>query len=263
MSKGLHRSLSHQHLIPDHNGFLHPEVVFWDHHLKDTILWEADSSCYDKFMHVLSGPWKVVSLLCPPPDWGGGWPCFIVALFLIAFTTALVDDVASLFGCAVGIPNMVTALTLVAMGTSLPDLFVSMRAAVQDSNADNTIGNVTGSNVVNVFFGLGLPWFFASIRWSIGGANDEWRSRVPAHIVEKYPGGAFYVDAGDLAFSVLVFSVCACSTIAVLMFRRKFYGAELGGQGKKGAAAAMIFIYFVFFTFSMLKIFGVLPETLL
>ena len=50
-----------------------------------------------------------------------------------------------------------------ALGTSLPDTFASKIAAVTEKTADNAIGNVTGSNSVNVFMGLGIPWMIASI----------------------------------------------------------------------------------------------------
>ena len=53
------------------------------------------------------------------------------------------------------------------MGTSLPDLFASKTAAVQERHADNSVGNVTGSNSVNVFLGLGLPWSIAAIYHAI------------------------------------------------------------------------------------------------
>ena len=61
--------------------------------------------------------------------------------------------------------DSVTAITFVALGTSLPDLFASKQAATMDDTADNSIGNVTGSNSVNVFLGLGLPWLIAAIYW--------------------------------------------------------------------------------------------------
>ena len=54
------------------------------------------------------------------------------------------------------------AITFVALGTSLPDTFASKAAAANEKNADNAIGNVTGSNSVNVFLGLGLPWVIAA-----------------------------------------------------------------------------------------------------
>lgn len=55
------------------------------------------------------------------------------------------------------------AITFVALGTSLPDTFASRAAAMQEKYADNAIGNITGSNSVNVFLGLGVPWLIASI----------------------------------------------------------------------------------------------------
>ena len=61
-------------------------------------------------------------------------------------------------GCQISLKPEVTAITFVALGTSLPDTFASMAAARGDKYADNSIGNVTGSNSVNVFLGLGLGW---------------------------------------------------------------------------------------------------------
>ncbi len=69
-------------------------------------------------------------------------------------------------GCLIGLKDSVTAITFVALGTSLPDLFASKQSATQEKTADNSIGNVTGSNSVNVFLGLGLPWVIASIYWT-------------------------------------------------------------------------------------------------
>ena len=46
---------------------------------------------------------------------------------------------------------------------SLPDTFASMAAAAQDENADASIGNITGSNSVNVFLGIGIPWVLATL----------------------------------------------------------------------------------------------------
>jgi len=57
-------------------------------------------------------------------------------------------DLASIFGCLVGMKDTFTAITLVALGTSLPDTFASKLAAKMDKHADNAVGNVTGSNSV-------------------------------------------------------------------------------------------------------------------
>ena len=50
--------------------------------------------------------------------------------------------------------DSITAITMVALGTSVPDLFASKEAACGDPYADASIGNVTGSNSVNVFLGI-------------------------------------------------------------------------------------------------------------
>ena len=61
-----------------------------------------------------------------------------------------------------GIPQLVIGLTIVAMGTSLPEAAVSISAALKGS-ADITIGNVVGSNIMNVLVILGLTSVICTI----------------------------------------------------------------------------------------------------
>ena len=119
----------------------------------------------DYILHFFAFPWKVLFAFVPPPHIWGGWLCFFVSLFVIGVLTAIVGDAAAIFGCLVGLKDSVTAITFVALGTSLPDTFASAIAAKKEKTADNAIGNVTGSNSVNVFLGLGLPWVIAAIYW--------------------------------------------------------------------------------------------------
>lgn len=67
--------------------------------------------------------------MIPPCEWGNGKPAFAVALTFIGLITAVVSEVATVLGCTLGIKSAVTAITLVAVGTSLPDTFASMSAA--------------------------------------------------------------------------------------------------------------------------------------
>ena len=83
----------------------------------------------DAFWHFVLIGWKVFYALIPPPHYGGGLPCFGVALAFIGITTAIVGEFAELFGCVIGLKPTVTAITFVALGTSLPDTFASMTAA--------------------------------------------------------------------------------------------------------------------------------------
>lgn len=122
-----------------------------------------DISFMEGLLHFICIGWKLLFAIIPPPHYNGGWSCFIMALCMIGVVTYVVGEFANLFGCVLGIPPAVTAITFVALGTSLPDTFASMVAARQEKYADSAVGNVTGSNSVNVFLGLGLPWVIAVI----------------------------------------------------------------------------------------------------
>lgn len=133
----------------------------------------------------------------------GGKAAFFAALFYIGLTTWFVGEMAELLGCVIGIDESVTAITLVALGTSLPDTFASMTAARSSEYADSAIGNVTGSNSVNVFLGLGLPWAVASTYWAV-----------------YHQGKSYAVPAGAVAFSVFVFLIVAVFCFIILFGRR-------------------------------------------
>eukprot|EP00929_Paragymnodinium_shiwhaense_P025214 TRINITY_DN15310_c0_g1_i2.p1 TRINITY_DN15310_c0_g1~~TRINITY_DN15310_c0_g1_i2.p1 ORF type:complete len:1038 (+),score=176.85 TRINITY_DN15310_c0_g1_i2:161-3274(+) len=208
---------------------------------------QAQAAASDWFFHVLCLPWKFVFAFVPPASVLGGWMCFWVALAAIGCVTAIIGDMASLLGCVVGIPDGITAITLVACGTSLPDTFASKMATQQDDTADNSIGNVTGSNSVNVFLGLGLPWSIAAVYWEMNGVTPAWRKRLHQGksyedlFLPVYPDGGFIVPAGALASSVLVFIVVAVTCLMILFLRRKAYGGELGGP-KRGQARDSMFL---------------------
>ena len=75
-------------------------------------------------------PFNQVSFaFVPPVCFGGGWPAFVVSLSFIAIMTVIVGDLAGLFGCVCGLDPGITAITFVALGTSMPDLFASKAAA--------------------------------------------------------------------------------------------------------------------------------------
>lgn len=62
-----------------------------------------------------------------------------------------------------GIPQLVIGLTIVAMGTSAPEAAVSITAAFEGS-ADIAIGNIVGSNILNVFIILGIAAVIVSMK---------------------------------------------------------------------------------------------------
>jgi len=187
----------------------------------------------DYILHFLSFYWKVLHAFVPPTDMAGGWYTFVVSLCFIGGITALVGDAAKILGSCLGLEDSVTAITFVALGTSLPDTFASMEATVSDETADAAITNVTGSNSVNVFLGLGLPWTMATVY----------------HIAN---GTKYHYPAGSIVFSVLVFFAFAVVCIARLVFRRYYYDGELGGN-KMFAYVCSAFLGFSWFCYILLS----------
>ncbi|XP_030627646.1 sodium/calcium exchanger 3 isoform X9 [Chanos chanos] len=194
-------------------------------------------SCFDYVMHFLTVFWKVLFACVPPTEYWNGWACFFVSIVIIGLLTAIIGDLASHFGCTIGLKDSVTAVVFVALGTSVPDTFASKVAAVQDTYADASIGNVTGSNAVNVFLGIGMAWSVAAVYWHM-------------------KGKAFYVPAGSLAFSVTLFTIFAFLAVSVLLYRRRAHiGGELGGpRGHRLLTTAFFFsLWFLYILFSSLE----------
>ena len=75
-------------------------------------------------------------------------------VLLVKGADFFVDGAAGIAG-KLGIPQLIVGLTIVAMGTSLPEAAVSITSALKGS-AGITIGNVVGSNIMNVLVILGI-----------------------------------------------------------------------------------------------------------
>nr|XP_020856894.1 sodium/calcium exchanger 1 isoform X5 [Phascolarctos cinereus] len=194
-------------------------------------------SCFDYVMHFLTVFWKVLFAFVPPTEYWNGWACFIVSILMIGLLTAFIGDLASHFGCTIGLKDSVTAVVFVALGTSVPDTFASKVAATQDQYADASIGNVTGSNAVNVFLGIGVAWSIAAIYHAANGKEFE-------------------VSPGTLAFSVTLFTIFAFINVGVLLYRRRpEIGGELGGPrtAKLLTSSLFVLLWLLYIFFSSLE----------
>lgn len=80
---------------------------------------------------------------------------FITGVALIIFGANFLVDGASSLAKKFNIPTIVIGLTVVAFGTSMPELVVSVYSALS-GNSDIAIGNVVGSNIFNVLLIVGL-----------------------------------------------------------------------------------------------------------
>ncbi|CAF1111567.1 unnamed protein product [Rotaria sordida] len=186
---------------------------------------EKPATCKDYMLHFISFFWKFLFAFVPPTSLAGGWLCFVVSILIIGMLTAVIGDLATHFGCTIGLTDTMTAIAFVALGTSLPDTFASKVAAEHDKYADSSIGNVNGSNAVNVFLGIGLPW-----------AMSAW--------YHYFKQTKFEVEKGSLSFSVTLFCSFAGIAIILLMIRRlKFFGGgELGGPTKYRIISSLLFL---------------------
>jgi len=226
---------------------------------------QQEAKFLDWVMHVLFFPWKMIYALGTPPSiYFGGWVCFVIALIHIGILTAIIGDMAELFGCAADIPDNITAITVVALGTSLPDLFASKTAATGDEFADASIVNVTGSNSVNVFLGIGLPWLMASLYWHLVDASEDelWMEKYASRYLGRCPTGCFVVESGELTFSVVVFSIGAVVCLVVIRFRRVVYDGELGGPaGSDSKACSSFLLFLLWFLYITLSVWKTISKT--
>ena len=71
---------------------------------------------------------------------------YVLPYINVSFSSHNTFQLGTLLGCVIGLKKSVAGITIIALGTSLPDTFASRTAALHDENADAAIGNVTGKD---------------------------------------------------------------------------------------------------------------------
>lgn len=79
----------------------------------------------------------------------------VVGLVVIIYGSNFAVDGATALAKLIGISPRIIGLTIIALGTSLPELFTSVTAAMK-KNVDIAIGNIVGSNIFNILLVVGL-----------------------------------------------------------------------------------------------------------
>jgi len=129
---------------------------------------------------------------------------FFFSILLIAALSYVLVEVAVKTAHLMNIPEAIIALTVLAVGTSIPDLFSSIIVAKQ-GRGDMAVSNAVGSNIFDILVGLGLPFL----------------------IVMLLSGGT--IDAGgDLVNSVLILFGSVVLLIGLLAVRRWKVGKFTG-----------------------------------
>ena len=103
-----------------------------------------------------------------------GWKCLFYIIFgsiAIAIGGELVVDSASKIAAQFGMSDTLIGLTIVAFGTSLPELVTSIVAA-RKNEVDMALGNVIGSNIFNILFVLGIASAISPITFKMENIID-------------------------------------------------------------------------------------------
>ncbi|XP_044363854.1 magnesium/proton exchanger 1 [Triticum aestivum] len=224
----------------------------WRQQFVDAVMLESpelkkmDSVCL-RFILIcwnsIIAPWKLLFALVPPYQIAHGWIAFIFSLIFISGIAYGVTKITDQISCVTGLNPYVIAFTALAAGTSWPDLVASKIAAERQVTADSAIANITCSNSVNIYVGIGVPW-------SINTVYNFFAYQEP-----------LYIDnAAGLSFSLLVFFATSFGCITVLVLRRIVFGAELGGPRLWAWATSAYFmvLWVVFVLLSSLRVSGVI-----
>ncbi|KAL9318141.1 hypothetical protein ACSQ67_014658 [Phaseolus vulgaris] len=193
------------------------------------------------FWQLLLLPWRFLFAFVPPCQIAHGWISFICSLLFISGIAYIVTRITDLISCVTGINAYVIAFTALASGTSWPDLVASKIAAERQKTADSAIANITCSNSVNIYVGIGVPWLINTLYNFIA-------YREPLRIQ----------NAGGLSFSLIVFFCTSVGCISVLVLRRIIFGAELGGPRLWAWITCSFFmlLWIIFVVLSSLKVSG-------
>lgn len=131
------------------------------------------------------------------------WRAFAVSIAFIAILSYFLVEYAIVFAEALDIPPVIVALTILAAGTSVPDLFASVVVARQ-GRGDMAVANAVGSNIFDILIGLGLPWALVLI----------------------FQGGTIEVGTADLSTSTFLLLGTVVLLFTFLTTGRKLSRAE-------------------------------------
>ncbi|MCG5529505.1 calcium/sodium antiporter [Halorhodospira halochloris] len=136
---------------------------------------------------------------------------FFAGLAILLIGADLLVRMASQAAAHWQVPPLVVGLTIVAFGTSAPELAITLRASLTDHAADIAIGNVIGSNIANTFLILGVSAVIAPLIVTRLMAQFH----IPAMLVASLLTAAFALSGniGNLEGGILL----TCLTLYLLI----------------------------------------------
>ena len=142
----------------------------------------------------------------------------LLGLFAIAIGAEFLVRGASIGALAIGVPESVIALSLIAFGTSLPELSTSLIAA-KKGHSDMVFGNIIGSNVFNILMIMGVASLVRPISSSMFAAQlvnfDVWVTLAVSVVfaallftrksIGRYTGMAMF--AGYILYNIYIYAI--------------------------------------------------------
>jgi len=137
---------------------------------------------------------------CRPPGMGHkAYFTFLMSIVWVGIFSYFMVDLAEIVGATIGVPDVIMGLTILAAGTSVPDLLSSVIVARQ-GEGDMAVSSSIGSNIFDVCVGLPLPWMAMNIALM----NNDCKEPV-------------LVESGSSMFVSLVVLVCMVAAIVVII----------------------------------------------
>ena len=138
---------------------------------------------------------------------------FLSPLFFLAIGSAILFvgsewliSAAKVIARKLRFSDFVIGLTVVAIGTSFPELVVGIISAL-GGYSEFVMGNVLGSNIANIGLALGLPVLFYSIKFQVGDIRDVIVYNILACVYLYFISLDNMISTGDSLGLLLIFSV--------------------------------------------------------
>ncbi len=130
---------------------------------------------------------------------------FLISIVLIAALSWVLVDAAVAISQILDIPEVIIGLTVLAVGTSIPDLFSSLIVARQ-GRTNMAVSNAVGSNIFDILIGLGVPFI----------------------VYMLINGGTVDAGNGSLTYSVILLNGSVVLLLVLLLFSRWYLGKRIG-----------------------------------
>jgi len=167
---------------------------------------------------------------------------FAISLFVLLKASDFFIDSAEKIGLSLGISPFVVGITIVAFGTSLPELATSVTAVLADESSI-VLGNVVGSNIANILLVFGLTVLVAGDQIKVG--SGIMKLDIPVLLVAT---GGLYYAVSDGNFSIIE-GITGLALLAFYLVRSISQDAEENNRSKIATKTYLMFLVAGVFVF--------------